>query len=365
VAALDEVAVAARAARRELAAGAPVSEVTYRFSRAVDDAAAALVTADVDDMARDLAEIAALDGPGGTAVLQTVDLTAVQRLSRSDWSPLAALESVRALTGAVDVDLAAEAQPVMPISTISVTEDMATTVRLHALGWRSVYQHEVLAYGLAPEDLGAMLQQRLRWSQGALQVMFRENPLVQKGLSLAQRLMYLSTMWSNLGGFATAVFLAAPVLYLAFGIAPVRSFGPDLWVHLLPFLAASIALSVLVHHGPGAWRGQQYSFALFPLWIRSCVTVVGNVFLGRSLGFVVTPKVRQETGRSAYRLIAPQLTTMVLLVAAIAVGLGRMAAGLAPATATWANVVWVGYDLLMLSILLRAARYRGPAGEGT
>ena len=58
-----------------------------------------------------------------------------------------------------------------------------------------------------------MLQQRLRWSQGGLQVMFRENPLVQKGLSVAQRLMYLSTMWSNLGGFATAVFLVALTAY--------------------------------------------------------------------------------------------------------------------------------------------------------
>ena len=73
----------------------------------------------------------------------------------------------------------------MPMATISVTEDMATCMRLHALGWRSVYHHEVLAHGLAPEDLGTMLQQRLRWAQGTLQVMLKENPLVQKGLSIA------------------------------------------------------------------------------------------------------------------------------------------------------------------------------------
>ena len=54
----------------------------------------------------------------------------------------------------------------MPLATISVTEDMATSMRLHAMGWESVYHHEVLAYGLAPEDLGTMLTQRLRWAQG-------------------------------------------------------------------------------------------------------------------------------------------------------------------------------------------------------
>ena len=41
----------------------------------------------------------------------------------------------------------------MPLARISVTEDMATAMRLHAAGWRSVYHHEILARGLAPEDL--------------------------------------------------------------------------------------------------------------------------------------------------------------------------------------------------------------------
>ena len=55
--------------------------------------------------------------------------------------------------------------------------------------WRSVYHDEVLAVGLAPEDLSTMLTQRLRWAQGTVQVMLRENPLVQRGLTLAQRLV--------------------------------------------------------------------------------------------------------------------------------------------------------------------------------
>src|SRR3712207_7376715 len=89
-----------------------------------------------------------------------------------------------------------EAQPLMPLATISVTEDMATCMRLHGLGWRTAYHDEVLADGLAPEDLQTMLVQRLRWAQGTVQVMFRENPLTQRGLTWPQRLMYFSTMWS-------------------------------------------------------------------------------------------------------------------------------------------------------------------------
>ena len=113
----------------------------------------------------------------------------------------------------------------MPLATVSVTEDMATCMRLHALGWRSVYHHELLARGLAPEDLRTMLQQRLRWAQGTLQVLLRENPLVQKGLTVGQRLMYFATMWSYLSGFAAVMYIAAPVLFLCFGVLPVNAFG--------------------------------------------------------------------------------------------------------------------------------------------
>ena len=121
-----------------------------------------------------------------------------------------------------------EAQPIMPMATLSVTEDMATAMRLHSMGWKSAYHHEILAHGLAPEDLGTMLQQRLRWAQGTLQVMLKENPLVQKGLSVGQRLMYFATMWSYLSGFFALVYIAAPIFFLCFGVRPVISLRPGL-----------------------------------------------------------------------------------------------------------------------------------------
>ena len=98
---------------------------------------------------------------------------------------LPALKPVRDLLRAVDVDRGSEAQPLCQWLT-SVTEDMATCMRLHAAGWKSAYHHETLALGIAPEDLPTMLTQRLRWAQGTMQVMFRENPLFKKGLSFVQ-----------------------------------------------------------------------------------------------------------------------------------------------------------------------------------
>jgi cellulose synthase (UDP-forming) len=371
LAALGQVSDAVKEARAALSDGRPVSEVTYRFRRRVDEAGRAVVAADTAALQADLAVIEALAAgsthrSGGVAVAEPVAASglALEHLDRREWSPLDALDSVKALVAAVDVDLDDEAQPVMPMATISVTEDMATAMRLHRLGWRSVYHHEILARGLAPTDLRSMLQQRLRWSQGTLQVMLRENPLVQRGLTLGQRLMYLSTMWSYLSGFTTLVYLAAPMAYLFFGIRPVETFGEEFLVRLLPFLLVNQLLGLAVGHGLDTWRGQQYSLALFPVWIRACVTAVGNVWFGRSLGFVVTPKTRQDRGRPPWRLIRPQLVAIGLLIAAAIIGVAREVAGLAPtAEGTWVNLAWVGYDLLMLGVVVQGARYRGPEDE--
>jgi cellulose synthase (UDP-forming) len=250
----------------------------------------------------------------------------------------------------------------MPLARISVTEDMATAMRLHALGWRSVYHHEVLARGLAPEDLRTSLQQRLRWAQGTIQIMLRENPLFMRGLSVGQRLMYFGTMWGYLSGFAAVVYLVAPVLYLLFGILPVRSFAAPFFWHLVPYLLINQLLFIVIGWGLPTWRGQQYSLALFPLWIKAITSAIGNVYFGRKLGFVVTPKTRQ--GGVHLSLIWPQLAAIVLLNISIIWSLGRLALGLTEAgVPILVNVFWACYDLVALSVVLRAATYQPDLTE--
>ena len=113
----------------------------------------------------------------------------------------------------VEVSRIDQALAIQPINTATVTEDMATAMHLHAMGWESVYHHEVLVEGLAPDDLATMLGQRQRWATGSMQVFFADNPLFQSGLTFAQRLMYLATMTSYLNGFAAVVYIAAPIIY--------------------------------------------------------------------------------------------------------------------------------------------------------
>ena len=365
--AVDEVRAAVRQARHDLDSGMSLGELTYAFQRRVDAVSLAVVRDNAAAIRADLAVIESLpverDAELGTLV---VDEAAFDELARRDLSPVGAIESVRAIASQIDADVAGEAQPVMPLATISVTEDMATAMRMHSLGWRSVYHHEILAFGLAPEDLPTMLQQRLRWSQGTMQVMLRENPLTKRGLSLGQRLMYFSTMWSYLSGFAALAYIAGPIVYLTFGVLPVEAFGSEFFARFLPYFLANQLLFVVVARGIATWRGQQYSLALFPVWITACWTAFANVVLHRPLGFVVTPKTTSRGRRPVpWRAVWPQAAAAVLLVVAACVGLVRLSTGHADLGPTLVTLAWVVYDLVVLSVIARAARYTGPSPTKT
>ena len=356
--ALIEVDDAIKRAHHEIAAGASITGATYDLHRSISQVSRSLVAADLKLMAADLAALNEMHSETDAEWDVLLDVGAsFDILASRELSPLGAIQSVQKLLRSIDVDRDDEAQPLMPLATISVTEDMATSMRLHGLGWKSHYHHEVLAIGLAPEDLGTSLKQRMRWAQGTMQVLFLENPLRQKGMSIPQRLMYFATMWSYLSGFAAIAYFSAPVIFLCFGVLPVTSFAGDFFLYFLPFMITNQVLFAVAGRGLSTWRGQQYSLALFPVWIAAVTSAVANVYFNKPLGFVVTEKTRQ-TGPQ-WHLVRPQIIVAVILAIALAAGLIRLALGIGEPIGTIVNVVWVVFDLIILSVLVPAARYRG------
>lgn len=105
-------------------------------------------------------------------------------------------------------------------------EDLASLEDLDIAGLDAVLQDaSVSTPGLAPEDLNSMRTQRLRWAQGTIQVMFRENRFAQKGL--------------------------------IFGILPVTSISTEFFIRLIPFLLVNQLLFAVVGKGVKMWRRQQ------------------------------------------------------------------------------------------------------------
>lgn len=356
---LDDVQAAVQHARAELRDGAPLTELSHRLQREVDKAARRMVTRDFEEIQADLAVIAALDLPPEEGMVWPEELeAAVDRMSRWDLSPLAAVGPIREVLEAVSVEPPGQARPARPLATISVTDDLATSMGLHAQRWRSVYHDEILAQGPAPEDLGSVLAQRLRRAQATVQILLRENPLLQRRLSLGQRLVYFAAMWSCLRGFAAVVYFAAPVSYLVLGVLPVTDLDAQFFARFVPFLLVHQLLLLVVARGVAPWWAQHHDLALFPLWITAWVTAAGNVWFGRPLDVTVTPEVRPEEGRP-WRLIRPQLVVLGLLVAALVAGTVRLATGLNEPLASLVAVTWVAIDLLVLSALVTAAGHRG------
>lgn len=257
----------------------------------------------------------------------------------------------------VDVSRIDQALAIQPINTATVTEDMATAMHLHAMGWESVYHHEVLVEGLAPDDLATMLGQRQRWATGSMQVFFANNPLFQSGLTIPQRLMYLATMTSYLNGFAAIVYIAAPIIFFTTGVFPMNAYPLDFFARFIPFfICCQLLFQVAGYRSGGLWRGQQMSFSLFPIWISATISAAAAVFLRRHISFSVTSKERSEAGVD-YRPIIPQIVAMVALVAASGIGILRWTHGDAESFPTFLSLGWVALDLLLLASVVRAAHY--------
>ena len=265
-----------------------------------------------------------------------------------------------AIVETVDVSRTDQAIAIHPLDTTTITEDMATAMHLHAMGWGSVYHHEVLVHGLAPEDAKTMLSQRQRWAAGSMQVFFKDNPLFVPGLSISQRLMYLGTMTSYLNGFAAVAYILAPVIFLLFGVFPLEANATTFFLLFLPFFfSCQLLFQVSANGARGMVRGQQMSFALFPTWIQATLAGAASAFWGKHLTFSVTAKNRRQRD-TAYQYVWPQLVAMGLLVVAAIVGIGRAATGVAPLWPTLISLVWVVIDLALLSVVIGIARYSGP-----
>lgn len=212
-------------------------------------------------------------------------------------------------------------------ATGSVTEDAFTSMRLHAAGFRSVYHDEPLGYLIAPESLLQYLTQRLRWGQGSMQILRLENPLLRRGLSIRQRIVYTAALSSFSQAVVHLAYYLAPAVFLLGGPAPLRVDEP---LQFAP-LAAHIAFDLVFFK---LWLGplarplvaECFKFLNFYVFLKA----LGGYFMrsGR-LAFKVTTKGR-DAGASL-RLLAPQAALLLLNTTAFGYGVLRLST--APASA--------------------------------
>lgn len=236
-------------------------------------------------------------------------------------------------------------------ATDTITEDLHTSIKLHKAGFRSIYLSESLAYGIAPATIAPFLHQRIRWGQGAMQVLRKENIFFTRQLTLAQRLNYLASMLTYFDGWQKGLFYIAPVIVLISGALPLQTTSLAFAVHFIPYFLLSIWVFEEVGRGYGGMLyTEQYNFSRFAAFAWATLS-----FFAGTLKFKVTSKVR-DNGTSSKRLLIPQFAILILNVFAVPTGLIISDTTKLPFDAILFNIFWALVNIAVAIAMLSYTR---------
>lgn len=247
------------------------------------------------------------------------------------------------------------------VATDTVVEDAHTSMRLNQRGWRVAYHDEVMAHGVAPEEIRAFVVQRGRWARGSLQMLRLDPPFRARGLDLRQRIEYLASSLHFLEGPQRLVGLLTPAAVLATGALPLSA-HPALYlaVFVPQLVLTPLASWALTGGRYRLLEGERYAIVRMEAYLRA-LSVLPR---GRAGGFRVTPKgVRADRG-SLWRALRLPLAICAATVAAL--GYQTTAhlldlPGRLPPTASTATTLWalVNVALIVQAVLwARSVQHR-------
>lgn len=234
----------------------------------------------------------------------------------------------------------------------SITEDAETAIDLHSRGWRSLYVDHAMIAGLQPETFASFIGQRSRWAQGMTQIFLLKNPLFKRGLSLVQRLCYLSSSAFWFFPFGRLIFMIAPLFYLFFGLEIYRATAEEFISYTLVYMAGVFLVSNFQFRTT-RWMliSELYETAQAPFLIRPILSVV---LRPRSPTFRVTAKNELLQEEYLSPMAWPIIGLILLLLAGLGAAVWRFSAF--PGDRTVVSVVgtWALFNLMIMFAALGA-----------
>lgn len=242
-------------------------------------------------------------------------------------------------------------QPLLEVGGIAVetvTEDAHTALKMHRKGYQTAYLNIPLAAGLATENLADHIGQRMRWARGMAQIFRLDNPMLGKGLNLAQRLCYSNAMLYFLNGLPRLIFLMAPLAFLLLDSYIV--FAPAVMI-------AAYALPHIIHANLTNSRKQgqfRHSF-----WAEMYETVLAwYIFKPTTMALInphkgkfnVTAK-GQQVGETFFdwRISTPYLILITLSILGFCFGIYKLFTVQNDDLLTVVlNLAWLSYNLIII-----------------
>lgn len=167
---------------------------------------------------------------------------------------------------------------------IGLAEDLITSIRIHAAGWKSVYNPVVVSRGLVPEDFGSFCKQQLKWSRGLFEVLFAEVPRLFKNLSGWQRLTYITITTYYLVGATAFYFTLVPFLFFLTHLNAAQMDFSEFLLYGLPIVLIAVAIYLYVQKWLGHrkterglhWRGMILKYACWPVFLLGFLLGIVN-----------------------------------------------------------------------------------------
>lgn len=165
-----------------------------------------------------------------------------------------------------------------------LAEDLLTSIRLHAKGWKSVYNPVIVNRGLVPEDLSSFFKQQLKWARGTFEILFDELPKLFRRLSFWQRIAYLSISTYYFNGTAMLFFIMLPLFYFLTGIIPGKMTLIEFIIYGTPVLVIATIIYAYIQkflchpetERKFHWRGMVLKFSSWPVYFYGLLLALAN-----------------------------------------------------------------------------------------
>ncbi|WMJ73325.1 glycosyltransferase [Cytophagaceae bacterium ABcell3] len=205
-----------------------------------------------------------------------------------------------------------------------LAEDMHTSMRIHAEGWKSIYVPEVLSKGQVPSSLSSYYKQQLKWSRGTFDLLFYVLPSLFSKLTWRQKLHYSILPLYFLGGVMDMFNILIPILALVLSEFPWRVDLLELSAVFLPLLV----FTLLIRQYSQRWLMEKHEKGLH---LTGGLLRIGAWWV-YTLGFVYTifkikvpyiPTPKDDTPQNEWKLAIPGFVALSLSLVAIVYGLNR------------------------------------------
>ena len=239
----------------------------------------------------------------------------------------------------------------------TITEDCESALSLHAKGWNSVYVDKPLIAGLQPATFASFIGQRSRWAQGMVQLMRYNFPLFKSGLSLPQRLCYLSSMMFWFFPISRTIFLFAPFCYIFFDLKIFEASGGDFMAYTLAYMLVNLMMQNYLYGSfRWPWISELYEYSQTIHLLPAVLSAIANP---SKPSFNVTAKDESIKSNRLSEINRPFFVVFFALLLAVAFSIYKIYAEPYKADVTLVVGGWNIFNLILAGCALGVVSERG------